>query len=188
MTQHPMTLQYADWLAGHVVTRISPFLKRVEIAGSIRRRRPQVGDIEIVAEPHLNPDLFAGHATPVLDDLRKSLSEIGTLLKNGDRYIQAHLTKTDQKLDLFLVWPPANWGSILAIRTGPARLGQYVVTHCRESRIMHTQGHAVHMDTGEILTTATEADFFALAGVECVPPEDRDALADRLLAGGSSPG
>lgn len=182
----PMNLEYAEWLAGHLVKRISPYLKRVEIAGSIRRQCSTVGDIEIVAVPYMNGDLFAGQDTPILDPVRVALSKIGTIKKGGDRYIRVHLTKTDQHADIFIVWPPAQWGSIYAIRTGPASLGRYVVTRCRENGIAHTKGHAVEIETGRVIPTPTEEDFFGLAGVDCVAPERRDTLAKQLLARGTS--
>jgi len=179
-----MDLKYAAWLAGHLVERIAPMVERVEIAGSVRRQRETVGDIELVARPHLNRDLFAKEATPLLDDLRASLADIGTLVKNGDRYIRLHLTKADQYVDIFLVWPPAAWGSILAIRTGPADLGKYVVTRCRDFDIMHADGRARHIHTGELVPTETEEQFFSIAGLECVPPEKRDEQLASLQPGG----
>jgi len=62
------------------------------------------------------------------------------------------------------------------------------VTRCREFGIVHSHGHAIRWETREIVPTETEAQFFALAQVECLPPEERDALADLLVKGGSSHG
>lgn len=178
-----MTLEYAEYLAGHLVKRVSPFLKRVEIAGSIRRRRATVGDIELVVQPVMNADLFSDAASPVLDPLRLELSKIGRMVKGGDRYIRVHLTKPDQYADLFIVWPPAAWGSIFAIRTGPADLGKYIVTKCQENGIIHRDGYAMSMDTGDVIPTDTEEQFFALAGLQCPPPEHRDHLLKMLREG-----
>jgi DNA polymerase (family 10) len=172
-----MQLEYAEWLAGHLVERIKPFLKRVEIAGSIRRKRDEVGDIELVVEPVMNNDLFEKEATPVLDPLRLELQKIGRLVKNGNRYIRVHLTKPDVYADIFVVWPPATWGSIMAIRTGPHELGKYVVTKCKDRGFIHKDGHAIRADSGDPISTDTEAQFFALAGLECPAPEHRDHLA-----------
>jgi len=172
-----MNLEYAEWLAGHLVKRIEPFLKRVEIAGSIRRKREFVGDIEIVAVPYMNPDLFSDEATPILDPLRLELQKLGSIVKGGNRYIRVHLTKPDQHADIFLVWPPATWGSIFAIRTGPHDLGKYVVTKMQEKGFKHSEGRAIRIDDGTPIATDTEAQFFALAGLECPKPEHRDHLA-----------
>jgi DNA polymerase/3'-5' exonuclease PolX len=135
-----------------------------------------VGDIEIVCEPVMNADLFSEHATPVLEPLRAELVKLGRIVKGGDRYIRIHMTKPDQYADLFIVWPPAQWGSIMAIRTGPRELSSYVVTRCQEAGITHKDGHAIGSD-GLVLPTETEAQFFALAGLELPRPEHRDELA-----------
>jgi DNA polymerase (family 10) len=175
-TGSPMDLKYARWLSGHLIERLGPFLERLEVAGSIRRGKETVGDVELVGVPVLNEDLFGDGATPVLEGLMESLREISTIEKAGARYIRAHLLKTGQTLDLFLVHPPAQWGSIMAIRTGPDTLSRWVVTKCQERGIRHTDGHAVQTDTGEVIPTATEEQFFALAGMECPDPEEREAL------------
>ena len=39
-------------IAQHIVDSLSPFCERIELAGSLRRKRPMVGDIEIVAIPY----------------------------------------------------------------------------------------------------------------------------------------
>jgi len=46
-----MTLDYAEWLAQHLIKRISPFVEHVEVAGSVRRKRDPVGDLELAAIP-----------------------------------------------------------------------------------------------------------------------------------------
>ena len=39
-------------VANHIQSALAPHCARVEIAGSIRRRRPSIGDVEIVCLPH----------------------------------------------------------------------------------------------------------------------------------------
>ncbi|MDV7397174.1 hypothetical protein RZS08_37585, partial [Arthrospira platensis SPKY1] len=85
--------------ADYLVQRMAPACHKIEIAGSIRRRKPLVHDIEIVAEPYVDPvaNLFGepGHYRSRLDDLLAGLLEEGVLhwfpfAKNGDRYKQFH--------------------------------------------------------------------------------------------------
>jgi DNA polymerase/3'-5' exonuclease PolX len=45
-------------IARAVVERLRPACQRIEIAGSLRRHRPMVGDIEICAIPIMPTDLF----------------------------------------------------------------------------------------------------------------------------------
>ena len=173
----PMPLEHAQWIADHLLERLEPHLKRVVVAGSIRREIPTVGDIEIVGEPHLNGDLFDVGGTPILEGLRAELRSIGRIVKGGDRYIRTHLTKPDVYADIFLVSPPAQWGSILAIRTGPSTLSQHAVTKMKDNGYVHMNGHVRSIDTGEVVPTETEEQFFSLAGLTCPLPRHRDHLA-----------
>lgn len=74
----------------------------------------------------------------------------------------------------------SSWGVLLGIRTGPANLGKYVVTYCKRHGYRVEAGRATTLDRSEVIPTPTEEDFFALAGVECVPPPQRDAQAIAL--------
>jgi hypothetical protein len=84
------------------------------------------------------------------------------------------------RLDLYLAHPPSSFAVLLAIRTGPADLGRYVVTHCKSHGYRVENGHAMTLDRSEVIPTETEEAFFALAGVECLPPPQRDAQAIAL--------
>ena len=44
-------LNEAHAIAAEIITVLAPHCRRIEIAGSIRRQRPEVGDIEIVGIP-----------------------------------------------------------------------------------------------------------------------------------------
>ena len=46
-----MPLVTARVLAERIVDELRPFCERIEIAGSIRRRRPLCGDVDLVALP-----------------------------------------------------------------------------------------------------------------------------------------
>lgn len=70
------------------------------------------------------------------------------------------------------------WGSILAIRTGPADLGQLVVTRMKAFGFSHAEGYAHDMH-GNLVLTESEAQFFALAGLPCLPPSQRDSIEAR---------
>lgn len=171
-TPYPTALRVAQRLAA----ALAPVSTRVEIAGSVRRRRPECGDIEIVVEvPVLQEGLFGDEKIPQVEPIRAALRAHGSLGKNGDRQIELlDVDGSGIKADVFLVHPPAEWGTILAIRTGPADLGRWAVTRMRRLSRRCTQGH-VETEAGERIPTPTEADFFAAAGLDCLPPERRDS-------------
>ena len=131
----------------------------------------------------MHEDLFGGQ-TPVIEPVRDVMHQMGTWVKGGERMMQVTdlLGRPGLKLDVYLVHPPSAWGSQLAIRTGPAELGTYVVMACRKFDFRHDSGYAQRLDNGEPVPTDTEEQFFELAKVPCVPPVEREALAWRLWA------
>ena len=176
-----MSYKEAFALAEQVSAELTPLVAKLKCVGSLRRRRKRIGDIEFLAMPHFDVDLL-GHQTPIIDPLRRAMTEMGTWIKGGERMMQVTdlFGNAGARLELYLVHPPASWGSLLAIRTGPAELGRYVMTVCREHGVKHKDGYARRLAGGELVPTETEEEFFALAKVDCLPPMLRDAQAKNL--------
>jgi len=170
-------------IAGEVARRIDPLVARSKCVGSVRRRKDTVGDIEFVVEPFMHGDLL-GNEEPVLEVVRATMLELGDWVKGGPRMMQVTnlLKHKGLTLDLYLAHAPAAWGSTVAIRTGPADMGRYVVTACRDFGYRHENGYAQHLDTGERVPTDTEEQFFALASLPCLPPQQREQQAQMAWA------
>lgn len=196
-----MRLETANMLAHEFLTQLRPHCERAEIAGSIRRHKPQVKDIEIVCvasiEERTIPNLFGeivGDETInwTLEKLPTILQETGWTIgaKNGDRYKQLiHLTR-DIKLDLFIVPDLREWGAVYLIRTGPGEFNKALMTWLLK-RGMHLSGNQLHHhpkdthpDTGAalrcinrdcpaIIPTPTEAAFFEAVGLSWCDPRYR---------------
>lgn len=170
-------------LAGQLVEELRPVVKRVKVAGSLRRRRPDVGDIELVVEPELYAtDLFGG-VGPDLNQIRYIARSWGALRRNGDRQIQVAGVKglDGFTVELYLVHPPAQWGSILAIRTGPADLGRIAMGRLLGLGYKHQEGFVLRTSDRRLMPTPEEEDFFRFAQLECRPPAQREAYARELL-------
>jgi DNA polymerase/3'-5' exonuclease PolX len=155
-----LKLAQAIPLAEKIKAALSPACERIEIAGSVRRRRPTVGDIEIVAIPKLRPDLGAqlslfGEPSKMVSALdlllNKMVSEKNHLTwggKNGDLYknflVQFNSDGSEIGLDLFIT-TAAQWGYIFALRTGPGDFNKAWVTQkskggARWDTNSHTRG------------------------------------------------
>ena len=89
---------------------LEPYCERIEIAGSIRRKKEIVKDVELVLIPKNANKLFNVLGLHLL----KTIGGI-RYLKNGDKYKQFFYLGI--KIDLFVACPE-NWGYIFAIRTG----------------------------------------------------------------------
>ncbi|MCX7608946.1 MAG: hypothetical protein N2049_06990 [Anaerolineales bacterium] len=171
MSSGKMPLDEAEKIARKYVGLLAPYCRRIEIAGSIRRRKAEVGDIEIVAEPLPVIDLF--DSANGYHDLTLPLPAI----KNGQRYKQYALPE-GLNLDLFIVLPPAQWGVILALRTGSAAFSRKLVTSKRQGGFLPSdyavKDGAVHyIKTGNLIPTPEEADFLNLCGLGWIDPEER---------------
>lgn len=186
---------------------VRPVCERVEIVGSVRRERPTVGDLELLVEPTMvvqQADLFAQGKRPDTEAVVRALQEDDAgrkVIKGGSRYVQIRLGgrfgRGDRpNLDIFFCHPPASWGALLTIRTGPAALGRELVTRLRAKGLRNHRG-AVWApgrpddDPGRPTTeidgtvwwrvpTPTEEAYFEACDVEHVPPERRDELAANL--------
>lgn len=180
-------LAEAQQLASEVVDLLRGVCERIEIAGSIRRKRKLIGDIEIVIEPRLTPayDMFGEICGMVNEqyEYSKLCREKGVLQPRldingtgawGERYQRA--IYKGFPLDIFCVLPPAQWGVIMAIRTGPATFSKRVVT----GRLFGGRlPPGYHIKDGQLLIggqpvpVPTEEEFFRLAEIEWSPPEER---------------
>jgi len=127
-----MELNQAVKIAKKYVDLLAPFCERIEIAGSVRRQKPEVGDIEIVCIPkHIN----VGDASTLFNEPKfivhpNFVYEVNQLEKvKGEptgRYTQRVLPE-GINLDLFIA-NKDNWGYILAIRIGPDGYSKYLAS------------------------------------------------------------
>lgn len=161
-----------------------PEFTRVCVAGSIRRMKPEVKDIEIVAKVQWCPavDMLGYRRGVELPFERLNIGEIlgaKETIKNGKRYKQFDLG--DIKLDLFLVYPPAEWGVLYTIRTGPAGFSRMCVTSESMGGYLKSgyfvKGGALHKnayrDESELVATPEEKDVFDYLRIDYLEPEDR---------------
>lgn len=184
--------------AERLVEAVSLFCTRIEIAGSIRREMPFVGDIEIVAAPRvrsIQAGLFGGAGGPEKDALHEHIHLMlqfkridlearrdgggGTAL--GERH--KRLVWEGLPLDLFCVKPRAQFGAVFAIRTGPAGFSKLLVTSKSEGGAMpfgmcQHEGALWRGDPkrgGVIVETPEERDWFREIGVPHWPAPRRSA-------------
>lgn len=134
-------LAEAQPIAERLVALLAPACERIEIAGSIRRRQPDIGDIEIVAVPKFAEpvqDIFgmpAGEMANVLDVFCTGFRRAMILMDRPDKNGRPAWGPKFKRMvyggigiDLFSVIAPAQWGVIFAIRTGPADYSHQFVT------------------------------------------------------------
>ncbi len=169
-----MIYSQAKSIADAMVERLSGYCDRIEIAGSVRRKKSEVHDIEIVAIPKIidEPNMF--------DEIgkREFPSELFLpykMIKKGSRYKQMKLPE-GINLDLFIVIEPAQWGVIFTIRTGPADFSHKLVT--LKSFGGYLPGDCKVHDGGVyrggvLIPMPEEKDFWDFVGLRWIEPEKR---------------
>lgn len=190
MTEPKMEIAAAMHLAAGLLAQMEGICIRAGVVGSVRRRKKQVKDIELLVEPATLGDLL-GNETPQvepIDALVRAWHRGGDalpILGGGPKakYIRVQHVAGVQ-IDVFIVTPPADWACQAVIRTGPANLSKLLVTRLRR-RGMRMEGGRILTEHGERVLTPTEHEVFAAAGIPYAKATERDALLESLTSGAS---
>lgn len=167
-----MKLEHALPIAEKTLELIRPHCFRAEIAGSIRRRKPEVKDIEIVAIPKpyergLLADLYESNLASVVNQWEKVKGE---MVYGKTKHTQRILPEKI-KLDLFLV-TPENWGLIYATRTGSAEYSHEVLARGWVRQGYRSKGGYLMKD-GMRVNVFEEEDLYRLIRIPWIAPEHR---------------
>ncbi len=198
-----MKLDEAERLAAEVADWLRPGYRCCEVVGSIRRRKPEVKDVELAIKVPVQAGLFAEFPgfprSDLLDDAIAHLVEQRRLLRwhlptpehpapaaNGPRLKRLFVPSENVVLELWIADSDANWGNVLAIRTGDRSFGRLLVTSRARGGLMP---EGMREDGGylwrgaERLDCPDERSLFAALGIGEVPdPAARTGTLARRLA------
>lgn len=160
-----MKLQEAKEIAEKLVEQLRPYCERIQIAGSIRRCKPEVKDIEIVCIPIERNGSRCDGFVQVLE----AMQSVKGSAKTG-KYTQ-RITPEGIKLDLFTA-RKENWGFILSQRTGSADYSHHVLAKGWVKK-GYRSVDTILVKGGVKYPAYEEEDIFKMAGVEYVEPKDR---------------
>ena len=167
-----MKLEQALPIAERTLELIRPHCYRAEIAGSVRRRKPEVKDIEIVAVPKpYERGLLGGLLESDLATVVNQWEKVkGEMIYGKTKYTQRILPE-GIKLDLFFA-TPENWGLMYAIRTGSAGFSHKTLA-CGWVKQGYRSIDGYLTNDGERVNVYEEEDLFRLAKLPWVKPEHR---------------
>jgi DNA polymerase/3'-5' exonuclease PolX len=173
-----LPLPTAVTLAESILTALTPGCSRIAIAGSVRREKPEIGDIEIVCIPRVTGhDLFGvpQYSLETLNDLIALQNWGGN--PAGDHYRQYDLGPC--ALDLFITTPEC-WGVIFTLRTGDADFSRLAVTQRNKGGFLPSNLNVKHGRVwmhGTALETPEETDFLRILGFGEIEPKYRSQNA-----------
>jgi len=121
-----MKLEQAQGLAGQVLEAIRDHCERIEVAGSIRRKKSEIRDIDLVLlpKPLLRPRILA--------TLRRTMN--AEVLKSGDKVAQLAINGVN--VDLYFA-NKESFAPLLFFRTGSAQSNMRLasIARCARARI-----------------------------------------------------
>lgn len=169
----------AQVVAWGVLGELRPYCDRIEIAGSVRRRKETVKDVEILAIPKAGRvDLFGKAFSDALTDYLESQIGQGRWELRPSK-IGVTSFGPANKLLLYGGFPvdifsatERNWGMGMFVRTGPA---EWNIKAMSTFRRLGMEGHAYGGVTkdGQEIDCPDEEAVFRLLGWDFMAPENR---------------
>lgn len=164
-TKTQMPLREARSIAIKLCLELDPHCHRIKVAGSIRRREPVVGDIEIVCIPKpYDVGLFTTGVAAVINQYPKLKGELPC------KYTQRALPE-GINLDLFMV-TEESWGLQLAVRTGPALYSHKVLATGWKKRGYKAENGLLH-GFGKVFPIREEHELYRRLGLKYIEPWER---------------
>lgn len=165
-----MNLERADKLAAQAVNILQPYCDRIEIAGSIRRRRPVVNDIDLVVLAK-DPDAVKQRCLVSCTPQTNGRENFACITKHGIR-IDIFFAQYP-KIDLFFK-VPGTWGTILLFWTGSTEHNIYLVEHAKKLGLKWNPYAGVIDQDMNIIAAETEEEIFTALKLEFIEPERRE--------------
>lgn len=182
-----MKLENAKRYADELVDCLKLTCDRIEIAGGVRREKAEPHDIELVAIP-----LMDGEKNLLHEKIGDLLSFYPSFFTGAPRNKSGGKAPFSGKyfkfcykgelVDLFLVMPPAQWGTVFLMRTGDADFSREFFTRLHDFGLHSVNGHIEDMKTGQIVNTSEELSALGLCNLPWIRPEDRTLGAIKRVA------
>lgn len=170
------SLAFARKCCDKLVPWLEPFCLRLQVAGSVRRKCPTIGDIDLVCIPKTRDvmDIFGeptGETENLLGkEIHETCKEKGWVIsKDGPQCII--FESAGVQVDIWM-GKPTNWGTLLMCRTGSKEHNIWLAMGA-EKRGGRWNPHD-GLRLGGYNHAGTEEDIYKALGVPFLPPEARN--------------
>ncbi len=160
-------LSEADAIAARVIEQMKPFAGRISAAGSLRRRKETVGDLDIIISFDMPQRVM---------DALISLPEVKTVLASGETKSSVTLENGIQ-VDLRVV-DDSSYGAALLYFTG-SKDHNVILRTISIERNYKLNEYALFSRSGDsVVAGRTEEEVYAALGLDFIPPELREARGE----------
>jgi len=173
---------YAMQTAQAVGTHLAAYIDRFAIAGSLRRGKPWVHDVDLVCIPKI---VMMPARRPTLFLTQEPVNQVGLkLLKFNDEHVITDLVigeklarftwiESGVPVDIYFA-DESTWHTILLIRTGSK---EHNFCLCKIAAAMggrlHADGRGLELSDGTFAKITSEEDIFQLLGTAFRKPGER---------------
>ena len=193
----------ASFAADRIVEELEPLCSRIEVAGSVRRRKEFVHDVEVLCIP--KPGVAVSQQSAMLEDVEVAeiddavMQYLQPLIDQGVWSLRMNVKgnrigfgKKNRIMHRAWTWETTTtveipetvptdifmatdetWAALMVIRTGPREWNQYAAKRAHQLGIKLTVAGGGFLKGGELVTCETEEEYFEILRVDYVDPIQR---------------
>lgn len=166
-----------------IIEELQPGCHKIAVAGSVRRKRPQVHDIDLIAWPIYEQVQIGAQ------DMFGQVNLVNLMVKLSELILPPNKTIDPDTRILHLAYPipvelyltepyGENFGALLQMRTGPAAFNVQMAIRAKKLHLSYKAGYGlfngkVRVDEGDHFC---EDGIFQRLGLKTIPPEQRDKV------------
>ena len=162
-----MKLEVAQVAAEQFIQLIQHTCIKVEVAGSVRRGKPEVNDIDLVVIEKLDS----------LATLSQAITLLGNVISDGPKIKRLMWDYGDgddlANIDIYVA-TPETWATMMLIRTGSKENNIRLCTHARDMGYhLHASGAGLYDQQAKLVAGETEESIYEALELPYQTPGER---------------
>ncbi len=141
-------------------------IRAIEVAGSLRRRKETIGDIDILVAAEQD------HVSAIMDRFT-AMEGVREVIARGETKSSITIEEKERRVDLRIVDPEA-WGAALLYFTGSKEHNVQLRGIANEQGMKLSEYGVFEESTGKRIASGTEAEVYEALGMHWVAPEMRE--------------
>lgn len=149
-------------------------IKNIELAGSLRRKKETIGDIDILVSANQQD-------REKIINYFVNLEDVKEILAKGDTKASVLIKQRERQVDLRVI-NPDEWGSALQYFTGSKEHNVHMRDIAKSKGLKVSEYGVFIASTGEKIAGETEEGVYEAIGMQWIPPELREDRGEIELA------